>query len=458
MRLLPRIPGAVMRLRFPQLAAALVLCGCSASDESAADYPQRPIKVVVPFEAGGGSDTFSRIVQQGIEEQQLLSQPLVIINVPGAGGTIGSRRVRHARPDGYTILQLHEGILTSKYAGRVSYGPEAFEPIAGTGEAYMVIAVAEEAEYRSLNEMLTAARDRPDELIFSANIGAPSHFAGLMLEKTAPGSRFRYVQTGDGGKRFAGLKGGHADVSAFSMAEYMQFKSAGLRAVAVLAEQRHPEAAGVPTAREQGFDVVSTNMHFWWAPRETPPERIAVIAQVLEQAMKGEPVRSRLSQLQTDPVFLAGDALRDALADRTKRIAAVSQRPTTPLPNFPGWVFAGVLVLGAFVVLQSLTRAGRTQSPSPALAHSPAAGSVRSAGGSRPMLAGICLGLTGLYVLAMQLELSGFRMATFLYVTIIGLLLAENRGRAWPAVVSMALLMSAGLHFVFTQVFVIDLP
>ena len=115
------------------LAVFTLLTSCEKGASSGAgEFPRKPIKVVVPFGPGGDSDTFARIMQKTIRDHELLPEPLVILNVPGAGGTIGSRRVRDAAPDGYTILNLHEGIFTSKYAGRVSYGPEAFRPIAAT--------------------------------------------------------------------------------------------------------------------------------------------------------------------------------------------------------------------------------------------------------------------------------------------------------------------------------------
>ena len=123
-----------------------------------AEYPERPIQIVVPFGPGGGTDTYARALKQVIEENDLLPQPLVIVNVPGAGATIGSRRVKNAEPDGYTLLLLHEAIVTAKYSGQADYGPEAFEPIAGTGQQGMVIAVREDSPHRSLQDLLDAAK------------------------------------------------------------------------------------------------------------------------------------------------------------------------------------------------------------------------------------------------------------------------------------------------------------
>ena len=198
---------------------SVAAAGCDRPVSQTKSYPAKAIKVIVPFAAGGGSDSFARIIQSAVEDEHLLAEKLVIVNVPGAGGTIGSRRVKHARPDGYTVLLLHEGMMTAKYSGTAAYGAEAFEPIAGSGDATQVIAVRGGSSYQDLQDLMTVAADRPDEIIFAANIGAPSHFAGLMLEQAASGAKFRYTQTGGGAKRFAALQGGHVNVSAFSIAE-----------------------------------------------------------------------------------------------------------------------------------------------------------------------------------------------------------------------------------------------
>ena len=118
----------------------LTLNGCS-NQSRPRSYPHRPIKLVVPFGPGGGTDTYARIIEKAIEDENLLPVPLVIINLEGAGATIGSRRVKNARPDGYTMMVLHDAILTAKYSGTVNYGPEAFKPVAATGEVGMIVAV-----------------------------------------------------------------------------------------------------------------------------------------------------------------------------------------------------------------------------------------------------------------------------------------------------------------------------
>lgn len=454
-----------MRKRFLQLIGGLTVCafvvGCGRErDGDAPEYPTQPIEVVVPFEPGGGTDTFTRILANAIAEQHLLPQPMVIRNVPGAGATIGSRTVKDAKPDGYTLLVLHDALITAKHSqsNPIEYGPESFEVIAGTGDVGLIVAVAEDSKYTSLSQLMEAAKAKPDEIPFSANIGAPVHFAGLMLENASPGSRFRYVQDGGGTERFAALKGGHADVSVFSVAEYLQFRKDGLRALAYCAAERHPHL-DVPTAREQGYDVLCRNMHFWWAPKGTPERRLAVIREALRRVMASREVREHLARLEIEPSFVVGKALREELADRERRIAAVSQRPTQELPDFPRMAIAMVVVLGMIVGVQEIGARRTVSSDVPGRADTPPSTDESSAVRVSPRTAVVVTSaLTVGYVAAMQFDVAGFRVATAAFVACVGLVLAGRNRGLQLLVLALAGILGIGLYAVLTGVFKVVLP
>ncbi|WP_186776424.1 tripartite tricarboxylate transporter substrate-binding protein [Rubripirellula reticaptiva] len=436
---------------------AFFVLGCDSS-RSGSDlaYPQRAIKVIVPFAAGGGSDTFARIISTAVEEQGLLSEPLVIINVPGAGGTIGSRRVKNARPDGYTVLLLHEGILTAKHSGQASYGPEAFTPIAGTSDATQVIAVAGDSPIENLSALMDSALSTPDTVVFSANVGAPSHFAGLMLEAEKPGASFRYTQTGGGAKRFAALQGGHVDVSAFSIAEYVQFAPSGMRALALLGPDRNADLPDVPTAQEQGFDVISQNMQFWWAPLGTPVDRVETVAAAVCSAMNSPSVEKQLSAMKIAPVALRGEALEQELDRRSRRITAVAPRQNADLPNFPMIALVLTIVIAGVSLVRARSRSRATEATCP------------------PLIANWssfeCFTLVGIMTIAYAISLHsgvlGFIPCTAVYAFALSGTLAKASGALrrpiQPRVVASILIvtttMSFGMHFLFTKVLVVDLP
>ncbi|MEM6691192.1 MAG: tripartite tricarboxylate transporter substrate binding protein [Planctomycetota bacterium] len=437
------------------LAAGILsvfLSSCSCGQDHAEDaFPRKPIKVIVPFGAGGGTDTFTRILQSAIERHDLLPQPLVIINVPGAGGAIGSRRVKNARPDGYTILQIHEGMVTNKHFGKTNFGPESFQPIAGTGKLANLIAVPEDSQFEDLQGLLETAKRKPESIAFAVGIGAPSHFAGLMLEASQSSEcRFRFTQSGGGAKRFASLLGGHSDVSTFSVAEFIEFQKSGLRALAILSDERSKQLPEVPTARELGVDVESSNMHFWWAPKGTPIARTERIAEALRAAMAIGEVRKQLQTLATSQVVLTGDKLANNLAEREQRIASVSRRELPRLPNI------GIAILGFTLLSGVVAFRPRFAKSATHLHQAPK----QEDGSSKPnkiiLPVWLCV-FTLLYVVSLQYAWLDYRVATAAFIMVSGMTLAPSRKLGLPVLI-LALMLSLGLHALFTQVLVLDLP
>ena len=427
---------------FSIVAIALVLTSCDDSREvSEGVFPRKPIKVVVPFGPGGDSDTFVRIMQKTIRDHELLPEPLVILNVPGAGGTIGSRRVRDAAPDGYTILNLHEGILTSKYAGRVSYGPEAFHPIAATAMSNLVICVREDSPFENLRDVLEAAAEKPDAILFGMAQGTPTHFAGRRLEKAGGEVRFRMVASGGGAKRRNDLVGEHVDVTPFSLSEYMGFKESGVRAVAYLAAERHPELPEVPAARELGYEVVMPHVHYWWAPKSTPDAAVEKIANVLEAAMKTDYLRGKLAETKTEPLFLRGAALEKHLAEREgefQDIALVSYEGL-PDPVMPMLVI--VVVLGGVIAFRWFK--GRVSSVNTLVVWQHGALS--------------CLVLT-FYVISMQVAGVSYVFATMAFIPALAFMGGARSKRSIATVVVLGMVLACACFFIFTKVLVIDLP
>jgi tripartite-type tricarboxylate transporter receptor subunit TctC len=440
------------RASYVLLLAPLLLVGCSSEERDAKRdvYPSRPIQLIVPFGAGGGTDAFARMMKKAIGDQKLLPVPLVIRNVGGAGATIGSRQAKDAAPDGYTVLLLHNALLTAKFAGMVEYGPEAFEPIAATGEVGMVIAVAESSKYKTLGDLMDATKNEPNTVSFGANMGALTHFAGLQLEQTTDGSVFRYVASGGGAERFEDLLGGHIDVSGFSIEEFIRYRPAGLRGLAFMGVERHAGAPDVLTAKEQGYDAIRDNVFMWWCPKGTDPEKIDLLADVLEKTMQTKFVQRKMAQIECDPIFLRDAALQQRIDATMQQMAAIKPPPETKLPNFPAITFGAILCLLPVVVVVSL-RERRRQAVTNAIKDDIG---IRE----RYDLAVIASGLTVLYVAALTFHWTHFTLATFGYVLAIGIALTRGRRKLLPLVVGTSIALSFGVHAVFTHVFVVILP
>jgi len=315
------------------------------------DYPSKPITVIVPFAAGGGSDVFVRIFQNAIRKNNLCPQPIVIKNIAGAGGTIGSRSAKNATPDGHTILCLHDGIYTAQHYGNADWGPNNFEPIAATGRSGVVVAVGEDSPYSSLNELMEEAKDRPYQLVYGTNLGAPNHYSALFLQNGKSGAKFRFTQTGGGAKRLAQLKGGHIDLTGFSVAEYQQFKDAGIKALASLGEERESSFPNLTTALEQEVRATHDLMQFWWAPQNTPPERIAYLQNLLAEAMATREIKESFQNLHMDPVLQVGQDLLKTIADRSQKLQGITIDKPTALPPLE-WIILGITVICFVFVLR----------------------------------------------------------------------------------------------------------
>jgi tripartite-type tricarboxylate transporter receptor subunit TctC len=313
------------------------------------DYPSKPITVIVPFAAGGGSDVFVRIFQNAIRKNDLCPQPIVIKNIAGAGGTIGSRTARNAKPDGHTILCLHDGIYTAEHYGNADWGPDDFEPIAATGRSGVVVAVEEDSPYSTLHELMEDARDRPYQLVYGTNLGAPNHYSALFLQNGKSGAKFRFTQTGGGAKRLAQLKGGHIDLTGFSIAEYQQFKDAGIKALASLGEQRESSFPNLTTALEQDVQATHDLVQFWWAPKDTPPDRIAYLQNMLSQAMGTKEIKESFENLHMDPVIQVGQDLLKTITDRSQKLEGITIEKPTALPPLE-WIILGITGICLFFV------------------------------------------------------------------------------------------------------------
>lgn len=428
------------------IVALMVTCLGEGSGGQGDDYPARPIKLVVPFGPGGGSDTFGRIIKRGIDEAGLLSQPFVIINRPGGSATIGSRYVRDAKPDGYTLLLLHDAIITAKYSGKVNYGPEAFDPVASTGEIGMVVVVKDSSRFQTLTELLNECKANPDTVTNGVNLGAPTHFASLQLEQAYEGAEFRFTQSGDGADRVQKLVGDHIEVSSFSVSEYVNFKSQGIRALAYLGKERCDALPDVPTAREQDVDVVNSNRHYWWFPKGTPPECTRYIADVLKQAMQTEHVREELAKLQMEPNFLQGQEFADYIDQQVADAKKVGQQKTPDVPDIPagvGWALVACVVGIFFERRHTVT--GSTPD-SEATQISPA--TWRTVG---------LFAATAVYVLAMQYGVP-FVWGTVVFILAGGLLLSRKKKSHAVLLAETSLLVAFGVQFVLTKIVVTDLP
>lgn len=288
-----------------------------------ADYPEQPITIVVPSAPGGAGDTVARTLLRVNQEQNVFGVPIIVQNSPGGGGAVASRQVLAAAPDGYTILALHQGLITAKVLGVVDYGPEAFEPVAQVTGQCLVYAAAPDSPYADYRELAEAARSGT-RIREAANIGAPAHFASMLLNNAA-GAEIAIVQAGQGAERLASLMGGHTDVSIFSVAEALAYADNGVRPLVILAAERDPALPDTPTARELGYDAEFCIGNWLMAPLGTPQEVIDRLVEGLETIFADEAVTADFVARGFEPSVIAGDEFRALVAESTESITALGE-------------------------------------------------------------------------------------------------------------------------------------
>ena len=287
----------------------------------AAGFPEKPIKWIVPYNPGGGTDSTARILHRAIEENKLLPQPIAPVNVGGAGGSIGARQVKDATPDGYTILLHQSALLIQDANGMSDFGFRDFAPIISVGIQCMVAGVINDSPYKNYKDLMDTAKAKPRTIVWGGNIGSANHMAIVSMEHAVPGSEFKKVQVGGAAESYAGLKGKIIEVGNFGVGEIISFRAGGLRPLAILAEKRDPAIPDVPTAKELGHDAVFCNEHNIYAPKNVPADRLAVLTEAFRKALNSEWVKKEMAEkLGQIVVVREGKDLTDHLTREMARM------------------------------------------------------------------------------------------------------------------------------------------
>ena len=220
---------------------------------AAAQFPERPVKMIVPWAAGGDTDNIFRPFAP--ELQKHLGQPVVIANVGGASGTVGAREARGAPPDGYTVFAVHDYIHLTFYAGMsdVKYGD--FEPICRLTATPSVLTASAKTPWKTWAELAEDAKKRPGQITVGATLASTSHIFPALVEK-AGGVKFKYVSYDGLAPRMNALLGGHVDLTDSNLTQKGKVEAGLLRFLAVASEKRDPEIPDVPTLKELGMNVV----------------------------------------------------------------------------------------------------------------------------------------------------------------------------------------------------------
>ena len=301
------VPAAVVAL----VLGAGVLGVFGPREGIAAGYPEKPIKVIVPWAAGGDTDIIVRLATSMAEKH--LGQPLVVANIAGASGTTGAREAKAAPPDGYTIYSVHDSIHTTFHVGMGDVSYEDFEPVALLTSTYSIITTNGKAKWKTMQELIADAKQRPGEITMGASLGSTSHFFPAMIEKAA-GVKWKYVSYDGTAPRMTALLGGHIDLAESNLTQLEKAKGGQLRFLAVASEERLPEIPDVPTLKELGIPVFYAVNRGFLAPKGTPEEALAKLEAAFEKVAKDPAFAAEMAKQGTQVRFLGRKAYGEFLA------------------------------------------------------------------------------------------------------------------------------------------------
>ena len=304
------------------ISLASVAFGLMSGAAFAQAYPDRPVTIVVPFSAGGPTDTVARLVSEVMSRE--LGQQVLVQNVGGAGGTLGAGQVAEAAPDGYTLLIHHIGMSTAPTLYRnLPYDPLTdFTPVGLITAVPMTIIARKDFEPTTLAELVDYVKANGDKVTYgNAGIGAASHLCGMLLME-AIGTQMTTVPYQGTGPMMTDLLGGQIDTSCDQTTNTTNQILAGeVKAYAVTVPERLANLPDVPTTKEGGLDLEVSVWHGLYGPAGMPDDVVAKLEAALQAALADDTVKSRFAELGTTPVT-AEEATPAALTETlTSQIA-----------------------------------------------------------------------------------------------------------------------------------------
>jgi tripartite-type tricarboxylate transporter receptor subunit TctC len=262
---------------------------------SLAAYPDRAIKLIVPWAAGGDTDVIYRPFAPLL--QKYLGQPVIIANVGGASGTVGEREAARSAPDGYTVFGAHDFIHSVYYGGQtdIKYS-DAFDPICLVTSTPSVITASAKTPWKTFKDMVADAKKRPGQITVGASLGSTSQYSMALAAKAA-GIKFKYVPYDGTAKRMNALLGGHIDLGDSNLTQKSKVDAGLLKFLAIMSEKRNPELPDVPTLKELGYDVEYSVNRGLMVPKGTPADVKAKLGEACAKAA-AEPEYAKAMKLQ----------------------------------------------------------------------------------------------------------------------------------------------------------------
>lgn len=308
---------------FGLLLAALMPLPAAAQEA----YPSRPINLVTPYAAGGGSDVVTRVLADELRRQ--LGQPVTVQNITGAGGNIGTQRVAQAAPDGYTLLLHHVGMATAPALYKApGFDPvKSFEPVGMFADIPMLLLANRDVPAKDMTELLAWVRKQGDEVTFaSSGQGSATHLCAIMFQQLA-GANVTMVQYRGAAPAIADLQAGRVHLLCDGPQSASQLiRSGAIKAYVLIGSHRLESLPDVPTTQELGLEAMDVSLWYGlYAPAGTPRAIIDRLTVALQGATASAETRAKLNGMEIF-VFGSADATPAALRERLESQVALWSR------------------------------------------------------------------------------------------------------------------------------------
>ena len=290
----------------------------------AQNYPERPIRLVVAFVAGGATDTMTRQITEDLKEA--LGQPVIVENRPGANGYIAWNYVASADPDGYTLLMAENALAISQ--GLFKKSASSFDPvtqydaIAHVATAPLALVVANNVKADSVAELIALSRTVPNKMNYaSAGVGTVAHLT-FEVFKDGAGMEAVHIPYKGGGQAIGDIIAGQVEMHMASVAVAKPLVEAGrIKALAVTGAKRSPALPNVPTLAEAGVKTADVDLGFWFAvfgPKGIPDAVKAKLDNAVKTVLAKPQVRERLAKLDIEPAYAPGSVLKPKLENEIR--------------------------------------------------------------------------------------------------------------------------------------------
>jgi len=315
------------RRNFLGAAISMTMATAVPTAQAQPGYPSRPIKMVVPNPAGGGTDIMGRLAAEAIHAQ--FGQPVIVDNRAGSSGMIAADAVLQLPADGYTLFAVYSGVMTVNpaiYKDKLRYSPlKDFVPVAPIAEVPNVLVVNASLPVNSVADLIELAKSKPGKLNYASSGNGVSNHLAMELFKQMAGVQITHIPYRGGAPAMVDLIGGQVDVMFNNMAEMTgQLKNPRLRILAVATDKRVPTLPDVPTVAESGLK--GYEMKLWYgvvAKAETPPDIVEKLNAAIRIQFEKPEMRNRLAKLASLPMPMSSAEFRGMIAQEQSKWAKV---------------------------------------------------------------------------------------------------------------------------------------